>query len=456
MVSSLLRFADNWYWALLLVAAPFLLFPSPDRAWVMLVVPVGWLLAWAATGKPLPVTPLNGSLLLLYVMIALSLYTTYDVAVSLPKVSGMVLAIGVFSVFLRMGTNPRGWWVCFGVLLASGAAIAFIGLLGTNWMVKFGAFEGLTTRFAAYITTLPGARGGLHPNELGGALLWIVPVLVTTSIVLVVHLRDFSREAGTTCIWFLLPILLILTLFVSGVTLLTQSRSSYVGSTVTLLLLLLIALPRLWRLLILICLAGLIVLGGYYVSQTGPDVIWQQWSDVQVIGNPGFSPRVMEGRVEVWACALLGIRDYPISGMGMNTFRGVAHVLYPEYSHVLGRDIAHAHNEFLQAGLDLGVPGMIAFVALYIGALGMLVEIWKRSFRVPPGAPAPRGFAPPSVGPLARALALGLGGGLLAHAIYGMTDAVALGAKPGILFWMLLGLICGLHAQSERFSADDV
>ncbi|MFH1908585.1 MAG: heavy-metal-associated domain-containing protein, partial [Chloroflexota bacterium] len=39
---------------------------------------------------------------------------------------------------------------------------------------------------------------------------------------------------------------------------------------------------------------------------------------------------------------------------------------------------------------------------------------------------------------LTRSLTLGLGGGLLAHLLYGLTDAVALGAKPGVLLWMLL------------------
>jgi hypothetical protein len=50
-------------------------------------------------------------------------------------------------------------------------------------------------------------------------------------------------------------------------------------------------------------------------------------------------------------------------------------------------------------------------------------------------------------------LALGLGGGLLAHLLYGLTDAVALGAKPGVLFWMLLGLIAGLHRQAQGYWA---
>ena len=51
---------------------------------------------------------------------------------------------------------------------------------------------------------------------------------------------------------------------------------------------------------------------------------------------------------------------------------------------------------------------------------------------------------------------MGLGGGVLAHMIYGLIGAVALGAKPGVLFWMLLGLICGLHAQLRSDSCSAV
>ena len=99
MIRQTIQFADRWYWVLLVLVAPILLFPSPGRTPVLLVVPLGWIVAWLATGRPLPVTPLNGSLLLLYTMVLVSLYATYDVAVSLPKISGMVLGIGpVFAV----------------------------------------------------------------------------------------------------------------------------------------------------------------------------------------------------------------------------------------------------------------------------------------------------------------------------------------------------------------------
>jgi hypothetical protein len=39
---------------------------------------------------------------------------------------------------------------------------------------------------------------------------------------------------------------------------------------------------------------------------------------------------------------------------------------------------------------------------------------------------------------------------LLAHLLYGLTDTVAPEAKPGVLFWMLLGLIAGLHRQAQE------
>ncbi len=46
-----------------------------------------------------------------------------------------------------------------------------------------------------------------------------------------------------------------------------------------------------------------------------------------------------------------------------------------------------------------------------------------------------------------RYVALGLAGSLLAHAVYGLTDAFALGAKPGVILWILLGLTCGLFLE---------
>lgn len=73
-------------------------------------------------------------------------------------------------------------------------------------------------------------------------------------------------------------------------------------------------------------------------------------------GERALSLRTLVGRPELWSSALYGIQDFPFTGMGMNTFRQVVHVLYPLFSISPEMDIGHAHNEFLQAGLDLGIP----------------------------------------------------------------------------------------------------
>jgi hypothetical protein len=39
---------------------------------------------------------------------------------------------------------------------------------------------------------------------------------------------------------------------------------------------------------------------------------------------------------------------------------------------------------------------------------------------------------------------------LLAHMLWGLTDAMALGARPAFLFWILLGLVSGLHQQAQE------
>jgi len=243
------------------------------------------------------------------------------------------------------------------------------------------------------------------------------------------------------------------TLFVLAVFILTQSRGGYLAMAITVLVLIFLALPTRWRwvLITLIVLTGL-ALG---LLLTEEDLLtardWLTGSGLTTEG--ALSLNTLEGRVEIWSRAIYGLQDFPFTGMGMNTFREVVHVLYPLFLVAPDVDIGHAHNEFLQAGLDLGIPGLIAFIALYLGAFWMLAEVWKRTRNTQPLTPN----SPPITDncPLLTAYcALGLGGGLLAHLLYGLTDAVALGAKPGILFWMLLGLIAGLHNQVQSTSVE--
>ena len=88
-------------------------------------------------------------------------------------------------------------------------------------------------------------------------------------------------------------------------------------------------------------------------------------------------------------------------------------------------DFAHAHNLLLQVTLDLGLLGLVTYLAILIATAAMA---WQ----------AARAY------PQKRPFALGLLAGLIALHVYGLADALALGAKPGILFWYNLGLINAL------------
>jgi putative inorganic carbon (HCO3(-)) transporter len=476
---KLLTLLDRLHWLWLLLAAPLLLFPTPKRSPAMLVVPGLWLLhglvtrgaeephsapgTWHLTpDNPLPLTPLNSSVFLMALMVLVSTWATYEIAFSLPKLSGMVLAFGVYFAVVREARRPRGWWLSLALYLGMGVAVAGLGLLGTNWFTtKISLLNPITARFPTLISGLQGAESGFHPNEVAGALTWVLPVLITLSVFLFLlqstqrarrkndippeRLKKEKNSADSVFsavklspgqIWIIRLLVWLATLFVGAVFILTQSRGGYLAMAFASLILLFIALPARWRwiFLALLIMTGLIV--GLALSREDLLAARDWLTGSGVTSDSALSLNTLEARVEIWSRAIYGLQDFPFTGMGMNTFREVVHVLYPLFTIAPDVDIGHAHNEFLQAGLDLGIPGLIAFIALYLGAFWMLADVWNRTRN-----------SQPATRTLHLAIVLGLFGGLLAHMLYGLTDAVALGAKPGVLFWMLLGLVSGLHAQ---------
>jgi putative inorganic carbon (HCO3(-)) transporter len=478
---SLLRKIDQLHWLWLILAAPFLLFPSPTRSLAMLVVPGLFLIHWLADrgerksappDRPgsrerrapiIAVTPLNAALLLLALMILASLWVTFDITYSLPKIAGLVLGMGVFFAIVRESRSNRGWLLSLLAFLCTGTGIGVAGLLGTAWFktAKLPLLTPLIDRLPRVISGLQGAESGFHPNEVAGALAWVMPIMMALSLAMALML--FKKEdnplpaskankarrggSGKNNRWDLILTLmcLVATAFTGVVFLLTQSRGGYIGLGLALLILLFLALSPKWRryggvtLIILVVVTGVILFSNREGARS-----WITGTDLA--SEATFSVATLQQRLEIWARAVQGIHDFPFTGMGLNGFRKVVPVLYPLFNFPADFDIGHAHNELLQAALDLGIPGLVAFISLYLGAFWMLVETWIKSHKAADAGQTANRLGLPSQG-LLNAILLGLGGGLLAHMLYGFTDAVALGAKPGLLYWMLLALICGLYLR---------
>jgi putative inorganic carbon (HCO3(-)) transporter len=307
--------------------------------------------------------------------------------------------------------------VAAGAFLVAGGVLAILGLLGTTWIGKFSALNAVTAHIPKVIRGVPGAESGFQPNAVAGCLVLFVPV----QIALLAegarwwHAPGDGRVAGWPL--FIQGALLALT---AGTLVLTQSRGAGVGLLVALAAAALAWVgPRTRALILMAIAAGVVVtitldparLLEFTVSRLGAGVA-----------------NDLSSRAEVWSRAVYGIHDFPLTGMGMNTFRKVMPILYPTLQTPRQFDVVHAHNHLLQAALDLGLPGLVAYLAIWLGTAGLLVRVYRRS--------DVRSH---------RAMAGGLGAGLIAYFMFGMTDAIALGAKVGVLFWMTLALCVSLH-----------
>jgi putative inorganic carbon (HCO3(-)) transporter len=161
------------------------------------------------------------------------------------------------------------------------------------------------------------------------------------------------------------------------------------------------------------------------------------------MASMAFSMNTLNGRVEIWSRAIYAIQDFAFSGMGMNTFRHIVNVLYPLQAisaDVPVKDIGHAHNLFLQTALDLGIPGLIGFIAMYITSFWMMFESLRRLKRSINRNPKTNILTKE----MFYVILVGLLGGQIAHLGFSMTDAIAFGAKPGILFWVIQAIICAI------------
>ena len=450
MILKSLHWIEKNQWVLLVFAAPFLLFPSPNTIWVMLVFPFIWGVQAIVRHTPIDKTPLNLTLLIFSISILLSVFVTYDLETSLPKITGLLFGLSVYFLVIRKTSSFKSWYGGISLFLLAGVGIALISLWGTNWEnIKFLTLNQITIQFPYQLRDIPGALQGFQPNEVGGALLWVIPVLLTLSVSGLLLFKPLQRLTG----WFL-SILINLMLWISlfftlAVFILTQSRTSYVALAVAIFAMLWVIFPRwlkwLSGILSLIAITAVIVV----FTNHNYSLLLMNYLPDGLFNLQAFSVSTLIGRFEIWYRALLAQQDFPLTGTGLNTFRYLSHWLYP-YTNAPGelqRDLGHAHNEFLQAALDLGLPGLISFCAIQIGVAWMWLKSWRILNRF-----SARVTRQPSSDLLkiTKSTLLGLGGGFFAHFLYGWIDAISLGAKPGFLFWLLAGLIASILILLQR------
>ncbi len=445
-MERLIRFADRYQWVLLVAAAPFMLFPSSWGSLALLVIPLILLISWLARREPIPVTPLNGAILLLAVMVLVSLWVTYDMRVSLTPITTIMLGFASYFCLARYSRDAKGLKWAFIAILFTAPVLAGLGLIGTRWASgKIDAITGITQHFPVRIASLSQDSQGFNPNIVAGTLLWILPLMICTAVLMTARALASPSgrlQSGTRLSRWLLAIVVdSATAFTLGVFLLTQSRASYLALALVLLGMLVVVVQPRWRVLLLgVYLLGVIggvVIVRQYTGATLLDLLLGSASGIE----DGGSIYSMQDRLELWSRALYVIQDFPLTGLGMNIFPRAVHQLYPLFVFDLKTYPSHAHNEFLEMAVDLGLPALIAFIALYIGAFTILMRLMRGDSRSQDNQRSME-----TGGVSLKVLALGLSGGLAAHILYGMVHAVIPLGRSWFVFWMLLGLVAGLNS----------
>lgn len=396
----------------LLLAAPFLLTASSFAPLAVAGLAAPYALRLGLTGKLARWSPVHLPLALLVVMTFVSLYPAIDRSISWPKFYGILLQIGAFYAALNWASTRTRLLTVTSSLLLALFVLSVVGVLATDVQYfKFFSADWLyvgAPRVELPIISSTGQRStSINANELGGTLGFLLPLPVA----LVWKTKSSAARlaaAGVTAIAF-------------GVLLFTQSRAGLAGVAVSFLALwvILSGRPVLRNRLFIAAAVAAIMAATLIVLGQGRESVP---STAFGTGPAVSAAPSLPGRLAIWERALTLIQDSPLAGIGLNNFPVVAERLYPRLNVGTYLPLPHAHNVFLQVALDLGVPGLAAFLVF------LIVWVWSAT-------QALRRLRGPEHTILAGCLA-----GLISFSVFGLVDAISLGAKPLVVLWALLGL----------------
>jgi putative inorganic carbon (HCO3(-)) transporter len=263
--------------------------------------------------------------------------------------------------------------------------------------------------------------GQVNPNATAGAAVLVIPVVVA--------LATLPRRPWRL-LWGMRLSGSVAAIVASSLIVVMACRSAWFAAAIALCVVLARQIPgRRVRLALTVAALASVLLGATALFR------WHPSSDIRAHALPWINRitwidtyTTFATRTDVWHEACRRIGQSPILGIGINAFHE-AHIGSPLDLVV---PLAHAHNILFQVALDLGLAGLLVYIAL-------MAAFWRRVVQ------ASRG--PSSI---ARRIALGSGFALLTVHLFGVADAIALGAKVGLFQWAAAGLVLAAwHIQQQ-------
>lgn len=417
--------ADREVWPLA-VGVAIATFTTRWAPWGLGLIAALWLVRWLGRGRLTVRTPLEWPVCLLLLMVPVTFYATTDPQVTFATVSRLLAGLALVYGLTNWARRASHISLLALGLTGVGLGLSLVAPVTVGWFSRVKLFV-IPTRVYEVLPTL--VSDTIHPNMMAGALAMLLPFPL--AILLLSSPDALPSVAGTVPVivarlldgrWFRRLWCGVATLLMLAVLVLTKSRGGWMAGVVALFIIL-VRRQRYFLWLIPVALLGVGVLA------------WQGQLPVlfDVIGSSG-AISGWEGRVEVWSRALYMIQDFPFTGIGVGTFQPVANILYPFFLAGPDAEIPHAHNLLLQVGVDLGIPGLVSFLAILLLALWSAFGSARFYRRVGDGALAAVAWA-------------GLAS-LVGMLVHGMLDATTwIIGRGAFVPWAVIGMLIALNGR---------
>ena len=257
-------------------------------------------------------------------------------------------AISIFLATLTLRPAPR--WIALAIIASTMIAI----LLGAVQVV---GGKGSWAYF--YPFTNLGAVGFFaNQNHMATLLLTAIPMIALTTLILKSDRRSAAARYGMGAA--------LLVLLIAGIALNGSLAALALVIPVLLASLALIPVSLGWRRIILPAAMASFAAGIVLVAANPIGV-----------GTIGSSASIAAGsREQIWKTTVTAIEDtFPV-GTGLGTFEQV-YRQYEDPAGVNAEYVNHAHNDYLELMLDLGLPGALLIVLFVCWWAVTAVKIWR-------------------------------------------------------------------------------
>ncbi len=383
-----------------------------------------WGMRWLAYGRPTIPTPVEWPVVLLLLMLPVTLWITAFPDVTRVQVYRLLTGIALCYALANWSASAARLRLLLAGTLLAGLGLALVAPLSSGWRFDLLPAQ-MAALYAPYAQHVSDIADTINPNVIAGQLIILLPIPLAMLL-----------WGGRWLDWGMRLVALPVVLVMTGILLLTQSRGALVALGAVLITMIMLRWRYGWFVLLMTFIVSGIavhfgdtrfILEAVMSNQTVGAVV-ARLVDARLIPEAVISNQTTGGvevRMQIWARAISMIQDFPLTGVGMGAFPELTSTMYPVF--VIPGKVDHAHNLFLQVAVDLGIPGLIAWLSILLLVCVAAWQVYRHGVMQHNGWLA------------------GAGAGLLASqvalVVHGLTDAVTWGmVRPAPLVWGIWGL----------------